>query len=248
MWYLLGFPIGWLGGWIVNYLSDVLPRSRSFSQPRCPKCKKSFPWGAYLLLRNCPSCGRPRSRRTLIVMAVMVAAAVVLGLLGSQLRQIGLHYALAELLTIYLAVVMVIDLEHRLILHPVSLAGALLGFWIGITIHSVKDTLIGGIFGFGVMLLFYYVGVAYVRFMARRKKMPSDEVALGFGDVNLSGILGLILGWPSIVMGLLFGILVGGLVSLGIMIAMAARKEYKAFTAIPYAPFLILSVLLIFVH
>jgi len=71
--------------------------------------------------------------------------------------------------------------------------------------------------------------------------MSSDEVALGFGDVNLSGILGMLLGWPAIVVGLFFGILAGGVVSLVIILWMLISKKYRAFTAIPYAPFLILG-------
>ena len=68
-------------------------------------------------------------------------------------------------------------------------------------------------------------------------------MALGFGDVNLSGILGLLLGWPAITVGLLFAVLAGGLISLFIILGMLVTKKYKAFTAIPYAPFLILSAL-----
>jgi len=91
------------------------------------------------------------------------------------------------------------------------------------------------------MLVFYYLGIAYVRRMASKKGLPSDEVALGFGDVTLSGIIGLLLGWPTIIGGLLYGVLAGGLVSLIIVVAMLVTRKYQAFKAIPYAPFLILA-------
>ena len=77
--------------------------------------------------------------------------------------------------------------------------------------------------------------------MARRRGEPIDEVALGFGDVNLSGVLGLMLGWPGITVGLLVAILAGGMVSAFILARMMLRKEYQAYTALPYAPFLILA-------
>ena len=162
-----------------------------------------------------------------------------------------LPFPLAFLLLVYLAVVLVIDLEHRLILHPVSLVGAVLGLGIGIRLNSygttlttgIVNSLLGGAFGFGVMLVFYFIGEAYVRYMSKKRGLSSDEVALGFGDVNLSGILGLLLGWPAIIVGLFFAILAGGLVSLVIVIRMLISKNYKAFTAIPYAPFLILGAL-----
>jgi leader peptidase (prepilin peptidase)/N-methyltransferase len=139
--------------------------------------------------------------------------------------------------------VFVIDLEHRLILHPVSLVGALLALVIGIYLHGIVITLIGGAVGFGVMLAFYFIGELYVRYMSKKRGISTDEVALGFGDVNLSGILGLLLGWPLISAGLLFAVLAGGLISLFIILGMLIAKKYKAFTAIPYAPFLILSAL-----
>jgi len=106
---------------------------------------------------------------------------------------------------------------------------------------GLVDTLIGGTFGFGSMLVFYFVGEWYVRRMSKKRKLFPNEVALGFGDVNLAGIIGLLLGWPAIVAGLFLAIFAGGLVSLGIVIGMLILKKYKASTAIPYAPFLILG-------
>ncbi len=155
---------------------------------------------------------------------------------------------LAFILLVYLAVVLVIDLEHRLILHPVSMTGAVLGLGIGIflrsnqsIIYGITSTVLGGGIGFGIMLVFYFVGELFVKRMSKKRGLSSDEVALGFGDVNLSGILGLLLGWRAIFACLFFAILAGGLVSLAIILRMLIARKYKAFTAIPYAPFLILS-------
>jgi leader peptidase (prepilin peptidase)/N-methyltransferase len=236
--------LGWIAGWLVNYLSDVLPVTRRFSQPTCPNCQTPFPWKDYLLLGNCRGCGRKRGARTLTVQAVLTVAPVLLWIFPRQ----HFPFALAFLLLVYLAIVMVIDIEHRLVLHPVSLAGALLGFGMGLFLHGLLPTLIGGAAGFGVMWVFYYAGGWYVRWMAKRRGLSTDEVALGFGDVNLSGILGLLLGWPSIVLGLFLAIVIGGVVSLGIILGTLALKRYRAFTAIPYAPFLVLSALLLYLH
>jgi leader peptidase (prepilin peptidase)/N-methyltransferase len=93
------------------------------------------------------------------------------------------------------------------------------------------------------MLVFYFIGKWYVRRMSKQRNLSPDEVALGFGDVNLAGILGLLLGWPRISAGLLFAVFAGGLVSLAIVVRLLVSKKYKAFTTIPYAPFLILSAL-----
>ena len=239
--------LGWLAGWLVNYLADVLPVTRSFSHPVCPHCQTPYPWGGYLLFHNCSTCGTPRKARPLIIQAVLTIAPVLLWVFPRP----GFPFALSSILFIYLSLVFVIDLEHRLILHPVSLFGAVLGLGIGIYLQTIKTnlvdgiktTLIGGAVGFGVMLIFYFVGELYVRYMSKKRGMATDEVALGFGDVNLSGIIGMLLGWPLISAGLLFAVLAGGLISLFIILGMLIAKKYKAFTAIPYAPFLIVSVL-----
>jgi leader peptidase (prepilin peptidase) / N-methyltransferase len=231
--------LGWLSGWLVNYLADVLPVTRSFSRPVCRHCQSPYSWSDYLLFRNCASCGKRRGLRAFILQAVLTVVPVLLWIFPHP----GFPFMLAFILFIYLCLVFIIDLEHRLILHPVSLIGALLALGIGIYLHGLGRTLIGGVFGFGIMLAFYYIGELYVRFMAKKRGVSTDEVALGFGDVNLSGILGLLLGWPLIPIGLLFAVLAGGLISLFIIAGMLIAKKYKAFTAIPYAPFLILSAL-----
>ena len=249
---ILMILLGWLAGWLVNYLADVLPVTRRFSQPTCPKCQTPFSWGDYLSLHSCRSCGQPRSRRTLIVQAVLTITPVLLYVFPRQTLPLPLGFPLI----VYLALVMIIDLEHRLVLHPVSLIGALLGLGIGLYLHRLMHapqdrflpTLEGGAAGFGIMLVFYCLGELYVRWMAKRRGLATDEVALGFGDVNLAGIMGLLLGWPLIIEGLLFAILIGGVISLVIILVMLALKRYQAFTAIPYAPFLILSALLLYIH
>jgi prepilin signal peptidase PulO-like enzyme (type II secretory pathway) len=241
---VLPLLLGWLSGWLVNYIADVLPVSRKFSRPICPHCQSPYRWADYLFFNNCTSCSHKRSMRTLLVQAVLTVIPILLWIFPRP----GFPFILAFILIVFLSLVFVIDLEYRLILHPVSLFGAVLALGIGIYLRSgtsfssgIISTLIGGAVGFGTMLVFYFIGEWYVRYMSKKRGLPSDEVALGFGDVNLSGILGLLLGWPAIIAGLFFAILAGGLVSLGIIVKMLVTKKYKAFTAIPYAPFLILG-------
>jgi leader peptidase (prepilin peptidase)/N-methyltransferase len=236
--------LGWLSGWLVNYLADVLPETRKLTLPACPACHAKYKWSDYLFFRKCVNCGKRRNLRTFIVQGIMVVAAIWIWIFPGQ----SLPYALGIILLIFLAVVLIIDLEHRVILHPVSIIGAVLSLAIGIYLRGGKtltfgftSTLLGGATGFGIMLAFYFLGEVFVKRMAKKRGLSSDEVALGFGDVNLSGILGLLLGWQLIFVCLFFAILAGGLVSLVMIVGMLIAKRYKAFTAIPYAPFLILS-------
>lgn len=231
--------LGLVAGLLVNYLADVLPFTRRLSQPTCPDCGKAFAWKDYLLLKACSACGHKRKPRTYYVLLILLAATIYIWL--KPPGKIG--FFLAYVLLAYLGVVFVIDMEHRLIMHPVSITGAVLGLAVGTYANGLVPTLLGGAFGFGSMLLLYYLGEAFTRYMSKRRGEVIDEVALGFGDVNLCGVTGLLLGWPVIIAGILFTIFAGGIGSLLVIAYMLIRKRYNAFTPIPYAPFLIFSVI-----
>jgi leader peptidase (prepilin peptidase)/N-methyltransferase len=151
----------------------------------------------------------------------------------------ALGFVLAFILLVYFAVVTIIDLEHRLILHPTSIFGGMLGLFLGSRLHGIVPTLLGGLVGLVIMLGFYFLGGLFARFIMRLRGKSIDEEALGFGDVILAGILGLLLGWPGILLGLYLGILAGGVASLVYILGMAISRRYRPFTAIPYGPFLI---------
>jgi leader peptidase (prepilin peptidase)/N-methyltransferase len=244
---LLPAILGLLAGFLVNYLGDVFPHTRRFSQPNCLHCGEKYQWKGYLLYRPCKACGHRRSVRSYLTQVFYPIAAIYLW----SFPPARLGFSLALIILTYLGVVFVIDVEHRLIMHPVSIAGALLALGTGIYVHSAKTTLsqgiittlVGGAVGFGSMLAFYFLGEVFARYMAKRRGQAIDEVALGFGDVNLSGITGLFLGWPVIFAGLLFTIFAGGFASILVIVVMLVRKRYQAFTPIPYAPFLILAIL-----
>lgn len=146
----------------------------------------------------------------------------------------------------YFGLVAVIDLEHKLILHPVSLAGALLGLISGLLYHGLPSTLLGGAAGFGAMFLLYLLGGVFLKLVSSLRGEEVDDIALGFGDVNLAGILGLLLGWPGIAAGLVLGILIGGAGSAFYLLYRLINGGYQAFEALPYGPFLILSAVYLF--
>jgi leader peptidase (prepilin peptidase)/N-methyltransferase len=145
------------------------------------------------------------------------------------------------LLLAYFGIVAVIDLEHRMILDQVSLTGAVLTLAVGFWLHGLAYTFLGAIAGFGIMYILYYTGIWYSRWVSRRRGQEESEVALGFGDVNLGGVLGLLLGWPGIVAGLLLAIIIGGVFSLVYIVSLLIRRKWQPFMAIPYAPFLLLG-------
>jgi len=245
--------LGLLAGGLINYLADVLPHTLRLSRPLCPNpdCKTAFRWTDYLLLLRCPKCGRGRSLRTYATL--VLAEALSLFIWFSPPHTLG--YALGLVVLTYLLLVTVIDLEHRLILRPLSLAGLILAALAGIYVRGWQSTLIGGAAGFGIMFVFYLFGRLFTRWRAQRMlrarrldKVNDNEEALGSGDVTLATILGLFLGWPLIWFGLLLGILFSGVIGLIIILVLWLTRRYKTQALnvfIPYGPFFILSTFLL---
>ena len=239
--------IGWLAGYLVNYLADVLPSTRRFSQPACPHCNATFTWKDYLLLQPCPN-GHSRKARTWIVQFAMMAINAYIWVKPPS--KIG--YILGLVLVIYFGVVFVIDMEHRLILHPTSIFGAFLGLGIGWLKWGLLPTLLGGLGGLLIMLAFYYFGVLFTRIRTKRLLAQGieadDEEALGAGDVILVTILGFIVGRDLIWFCLLYGILLGGFISLLIILWLIVTRKYgknALMLFIPYGPYFITSAFLI---
>lgn len=240
---MLLIPIltGWVIGLIVNYLADVLPITRKFSVPACPNCNSVYATTDYLLFHACQTCQRRRSMRTWFVFILMIGISLYVWTTPPKLG-----FVPGSLLLTYFAVVFVIDLEHRLILHITSISGALLALGLGWWSHGPGPTLMGGLVGFGIMVALYYLGVSFSKFRARKMQEAGQEAdgeeALGSGDVILGSILGLLLGWPLIWFGLLLGIFGAGLFGAVLIIIMLVRRKYKeqALTMfMPYGPFLI---------
>jgi leader peptidase (prepilin peptidase)/N-methyltransferase len=124
-----------------------------------------------------------------------------------------------------LILIIVIDLEHRLVLHVVtfpSMAVALvLSFFL--TDNGPLLALAGGLVGFVFFFLAYLLG--------QRLFGPG---ALGFGDVTLATMMGLMLGFRYVFFALVLGILLAGLWSLlGLLSGRMSRRAYFA-----YGPFL----------
>lgn len=244
MW--LFFPaaiIGWASGIIVNYLSDYLPHYRRLVFPVCVHCGNKIPLIDYLFWpRKCPTCHQTRSRRVYLVEALYIVFTVAWWLTTPH----KLSLISGTIILIYFGVVAVIDFEHRLIIHPVSVTGAILGLMIGYTLHGFTRTILGGLIGFGIMFVLYLLGFILIRF--RRGKNVEIDEALGFGDVNLGGVIGLFLGWPGVIVGLVTTIFLAGGYSLVYLIVMLIKKKYRSDMAIAYGPFLVLGALIILFH
>lgn len=146
---------------------------------------------------------------------------------------------------VYFSIVIIIDIEYKLIFNSVSITGGVISLIIGIILRGFKITILGGLAGFCIVYGFYILGWVFTLVMSKIQGKPIPEVAFGFGDVTLSTVLGFLLGWPSILTALFLAILSGGLVSAILILSMLITGKYQRYMAIPFGPFFILGASLI---
>ena len=96
----------------------------------------------------------------------------------------------------FLLAVLVIDLEHRLVLNVMLAPAALLALVASLLPGglSPEQAVLGGIVAFAGFFVLAFVG----------------RGALGYGDVKLAGVIGLMVGYPAVIGALFAGVLLGG--------------------------------------
>jgi leader peptidase (prepilin peptidase) / N-methyltransferase len=228
--------VGLLIGSFLNVVIWRVPRGESVVRPpsHCPGCdtpiapRDNLPVLSWLLLRG--RCRHCRTRISARYPAVELATA---GLFVALAAKIGPHPALPAYL--YLGAISIalalIDLEHyrlpdalTLPSYPVGLVLLLIAAVANSSWWPYERALIG----MAALFAFYDV----VAFVAPK--------GMGGGDVKLSGVLGLYLGWlgwSQLAVGAFMAFLVGGVVSVGlVMFAGAGRK-----TRVPFGPFMLVG-------
>ncbi|MCS6906384.1 MAG: A24 family peptidase [Anaerolineales bacterium] len=200
--------------------------------PICNHCGKRLSIVRYLALRQCGHCGQRRRLRY---------GLVALGGVGLvywiQVYPVRLDFWLSWLVLVVFGVITVIDIEYRVVLFETVIAGGVVFLAIGVARHGVLSTLLGGSVGFLSMFGLYWLGKLLLK-VRKRASSPGEE-ALGFGDVNLFTILGLLLGMPAVLVALWIAIAAAGVFSGGVVVRMWLSRNYRTDMAIPYAPFLI---------
>ncbi len=227
--FLSSILVGLFSGVLINYLADVLPGTRSLSRPDWwPLSAQAA--GRYLF----------SPRKFLVHLLTLLAVVYVF-----QNPPIVFPAYLFLAILLYFGLVTIIDIEHRIVMHPVSVAGGLLTAAIGIWRHGWALTLIGAAGGFTLMLALYFFGDLLGRGLARLRKQPWGETALGLGDVNLAAVIGLLTGWPGVLVALVSGIVLAGVYSLVYVVLSILRGNYRLFAAIPYAPFMCIGAVIL---
>ncbi len=236
------FVIGASVGSFLNVVADRLPAGQSLVSPRshCPNCKRQIPTYellpviSYLWLRGkCRVCGEQIPLR-------VFAVEVITGLLFVAVCMrfgYGLTFAVVSAGTALLVAIAVIDLEHRLILNRIVFPAMvvlliLASFWpeLGIDREFVVDNVYLASFlnslaaGIGAFVIFFVVWMVF-------------PAGMGGGDFRMAGMLGLMVGYPGIILTLWGAVVVGGAIAIILLVlGKRGRKD-----AIPFGPFLSLG-------
>jgi leader peptidase (prepilin peptidase) / N-methyltransferase len=240
------FSVG-INGMADNLPSEFVPFANisQWMLPRCAYCgaiRKPSDWMvliAFLLRRgSCARCGAPRPARDAVVETGMIIAMLLLvcfwpvSLLGVLFE--GLLLSLFLLITI-------IDFEHRAVLLEVIVVGGIVLLLGGMRngFQWVAPMLAGSAAGVGIALLLFLFGKLVVHLV--RWDVEGDP--LGFGDVMIAGLVGLVTGWPGIMMAMFLAVFMGGIAGVGILFIQWLRHRASAGTTMAYGPYLALSAL-----
>ena len=232
--------VGLAVGSFLNVCIDRLPGGRSILNPpsACASCNHKLgardlvPLFSYLWLRGrCRYCGTPISRR---IPAVELATAIIFPLLyWHQGLTVGLGFSLVYVSL--LTVIFVIDIEHQLILDRVVFPGMVLALAFAVFNPALGgdagarfiSTISGGAAGLGVMLLPFLI----------------SRGGMGFGDVKMAALMGLMTGFPKVLIALFLSIMLGGLVAM-ILLTLRIKKRREA---VPFGPFLAIGTVVVVV-
>lgn len=233
--YALLLIIALVIGAIINYFSDVLPVTRRLSCPLCWSCHFKMSLAQFLSpLHKCVNCRKKKKGRTWVVYVLSIGTTFWI---WSSPPEFGI--AVSLLILAYFGVVTVIDIEHLSIVYPVTMAGIIIGAIFGSYRSGISSTLLGGLGGFGVGLAYYFASIAMNRISAKIAKRDPADVVVGFADVLLAGIVGLIVGWPGILTALTLTLFASGIYGFLFIVVMKASRSYKPNTPFPFAPFIL---------
>ncbi|MGZ4677228.1 MAG: prepilin peptidase [Acidimicrobiia bacterium] len=224
---------GLVVGSFLNVVVWRIPRGESVVSPpsHCPSCDEQLgavenvPVLSWVALRGrCRHCGSRISVRYPLVELTTAALWVGLAARFGAAWELGAYLALAA----GLVALSLIDLDHFLlpnrVLYPTGILTAAL-LVVAAAADDRWDALLrAGLGGAAAFAVFFVIHVVSPR-------------GMGFGDVRLSFVLGLALGWLSwghVYLGLFLGFLLGAVVgTLLIATGVRTRKDH-----VPFGPFL----------
>ncbi|MFA5052309.1 MAG: prepilin peptidase [Patescibacteria group bacterium] len=231
------FLVAILGLVVGSFLNAVIYRLHagvSFMHGRsyCPHCKHNLaskdlvPLFSFLFLRGrCRYCQKPISWQYPLV-ELMTAAGFIAVLWKFDVSATLLVYCLY---TCLLMIIFVFDLRYYLILDRVSIPAVIIaGVLSAIVLHiSVASLFIGAVIGGGFFL---------IQFLVSRGKW------IGGGDIRLGVLMGVMLGWPQILVALVIAYFIGSVIGVGLIVS--RRKKWQS--QVPFGTFLSVATFITF--
>ena len=230
--FLLG--MGLAVGSFLNVCIYRLPLRESLMWPasHCTSCNRPLAWfenipvAGWLALRGrCRTCKARISAQYPLVEAltgaVFVAGYLLYG--WTPLLAVRLLFACAMIVLFF------IDLRHQILPNVVTLPGIVVGFLASLALPpGWLSSLIGIMAGGGVL---FAISEIYYR--------TRGHEGLGMGDVKMLAMIGAFLGWPLMLLTLVFASFAGSLVGVGLLAT--GRGGMKA--ALPFGTFLAVGAL-----
>jgi leader peptidase (prepilin peptidase) / N-methyltransferase len=247
--------IGLLAGGVINVLADDLPHRRNPGRPHYPDgTPRPVPaWlgiTAFLLGQRTSPGGAKLSWRHPIteVLTVLAMMLVIIATNDGQPDASGLQLIFWLAYMAIFVLIVVIDVEHKLILFIVIIPSAVLALLDALLTQqapSLSEALIGGAAGFIVFFILYNGGFLFTYIMGKLRGEEITTVAFGYGDVMMATLSGLILGWRALIFAMFITVFLG---ALGAMVYLISRSllgsKYSMFTALPYGPYIVAGTVL----
>lgn len=241
--YLAFFVLGTIIGSFLNVLIDRIPRNESVIKTRshCEHCRRTLQWNdlipviSFLVLDGkCRYCRKEFSLYYPVVelltgLLFVLTAAYLVSTIGlSQFFDIRFIPSVVYnfFMISCLIVITFTDLKYGIIPFKIAFAALTAAFLTAIVSPFFLNYLLTALSVFGFFLLLFFI--------TRGK-------GLGFGDVVYAFLLGLILGFPKIIVGLYVAFLTGAIVSL--ILVWSGKKKMKG-DSIPFGPFLVTGTIL----
>ncbi len=250
--YLLVICIGLIVGSFINSLVYRLHAKKSLFIKRsfCPKCKKSIKWYdniplvSFILLKG--KCRFCKSHISLQYPLVELSTAVLfllvfiyqLAIVDFNIPALGtldlLFIFRNWIFTAILMVIFIYDYKHYMILDKVSLPAIAVVFIFNLFIIFYQQSFnfnLSDIWGPVSKLLLAALlagGFFFLQFIISRGRW------IGGGDIRLGILMGLMLGWPNVVVALVFGYIIGSLIGLSLI----ALKKKSMQSQLPLGTFM----------
>lgn len=222
--------LGLLVGSFLNVCIHRLPRDQSIAFPasHCPTCEHPLRWYHNLpvvswlaLGRRCAFCAAPIHWRYPLVELLNAGLWVLHGVLLPWEALLFVRMAFASALL----VLFFTDLDCRILPNEITLGGVVVGLSASAFVFppGLQSALIGVILGGGVL---WATGAAYERLRGVE--------GMGMGDVKMLAMVGAVLGWPLMLLTLVWSSIAGGLVG---AVLLAFKADART-TALPFGSFL----------